>query len=140
MIGPSESFSFDVRIAYADTDRLGVVYYGNYFTLFERGRTELLRNWGLRYRDLEEQEKVFLPVSEATCRYFSPAKYDDLIQVVTWVKEVGGAHIDFEYEILDKESGRKIAEGYTRHPFVNEHWKPVRVPARLKSKLIEKSA
>ena len=129
------AFSFEIRIAYADTDRMGVVYYGNYFTLFERGRTELMRSLGLRYRDLEEVEKVFLPVSEATCRYFSPAKYDDLIRLVTRIKDIGRAHIDFDYEIFDADTGKRIAQGFTRHPFVNGQWRPVRVPPSLKEKL-----
>lgn len=129
------SFEFDFRIAYADTDRMGVVYYANYLTLFERGRTELMRSIGLRYRDLEEKEKVFLPVSEAVCRYLHPAKYDDLIRVRTKIEKVGGASIDFSYEIVDVESHQKIAEGTTRHPFVNEQWKPVRVPQKIKEKL-----
>ena len=133
------SFEFDVRIAYADTDRMGVMYYANYFTLFERGRTELMRNLGLRYRDLEEKSRVFLPVSETRCRYLSPAKYDDLIRVITRVKEIGGAHLDFSYEIRDAETGKRLAEGFTRHPFVNEKWKPVRIPGELKSKLTQKS-
>lgn len=124
-----------MRIAYADTDRMGVVYYANYFTLFERGRTELLRNAGLRYRDIEEQEKVFLPASEASCKYFSPAHYDELIRVKTTVKAMGAAHVDFTYEIFSTESGKKIAEGFTRHPFVNAQWKPVRIPKTLRAKL-----
>lgn len=128
-------FSFDVRIAYADTDRMGVVYYANYLMLFERGRTELMRNIGLRYRDLEQIEKVFLPVSEANCRYLAPAHYDDLITVRTRVKELGRAHVDFEYEILDAESKKSIATGFTRHPFVNSDWKPVRAPQRIIDKL-----
>lgn len=132
---PKLEFAFDVRIAYADTDRMGVVYYGNYFTLFERGRTELMRSLGLRYRDLEEVENVFLPASEASCQYFSPAKYDDLIRVITRVKEIGGAHIDFDYEIVDAESGKRVAVGFTRHPVVNRNWKPVRLPASLREKL-----
>lgn len=114
---------------------MGVVYYANYFTLFERGRTELMRHIGVRYRDLEEKEKVFLPVNEAQCRYFSPAKYDDLIRVVTRVKEMGRAHVDFSYEIFDVETGRRLAEGFTRHPFVNENWKPVRPPLWLREKM-----
>ena len=135
-VKPSKKrFEFDVRIAYADTDRMGVVYYGNYFTLFERGRTELLRDLGLRYRDIEEIDKVFLPVSDASCRYFSPARYDDLIRVVTRIKEMGGAHIDFEYEIFDAETGKRVAEGSTRHPCVNAAWKPVRIPRSLREKL-----
>jgi len=129
-------FSFDVRIAYADTDRMGVVYYANYLTLFERGRTELMRNLGIRYRDLEEQEHVYLPVSEARVKYLSPARYDDMIRVVTRVSRLGGASIEFQYEILDVDSGRRVAEGHTLHPFVNDKWKPVRVPAALRTKLL----
>lgn len=127
-------FSFEVRIAYADTDRMGVVYYGNYFTLFERGRTELMRNLGIRYRDLEEKDKVFLPVSQAECRYLSPARYDDLIKVITRIKEIGGASIEFEYEIHNKETDKLVAQGMTRHPFVNDQWKPVRIPPHIKAK------
>jgi acyl-CoA thioester hydrolase len=127
-------FEFQVRIAYADTDRMGVVYYANYFMLFERGRTELMRNVGLRYRDLEENEKVFLPVSEASCRYLAPAHYDDLITVRTKVKELGRAHVDFEYEIFDAETRKPLADGFTRHPFVNSSWKPVRAPQSITTK------
>lgn len=130
----TNTFEFETRVAYADTDKMGVVYYGNYFTLFERGRTELMRNLGLRYRDLEENEKVFLPVSEATCRYLAPAHYDDLLIVRTRVKQLGRAHVDFEYEIYDAETKKPLAEGFTRHPFVNSSWKPVRAPASIASK------
>ncbi len=132
------TYSFETLIAYADTDRMGVVYYGNYFTLFERGRTELMRDLGIRYRDLEEKEHVYLPVIEATCRYMSPARYDDLIKIVTTVTHLGGASIDFGYQIFNSENGKLIAEGMTRHPFVNDQWKPVRVPSSLKSKIVTK--
>ena len=128
-------FEFNVRISYADTDRMGVVYYGNYFTLFEQGRTELMRNMGLRYRDLEENQKVFLPVTETACNYYAPARYDDLIRVVTTITELGRAHMDFGYEIFNAESGALLARGFTRHPFVNEKWKPVRAPEIIRSKL-----
>ena len=126
--------AFDVRIAYADTDRMGVVYYGNYFTLFERGRTELMRNAGIRYRDLEEHDRVFLPASEASCKYLKPARYDDLIRVVTRVARIGRAHVDFDYEIFNAETGDRLATGFTRHPFVNASWRPVRVPDRVREK------
>lgn len=134
-MSPLPQFSFDVRIAYADTDRMGVVYYGNYLTLFERGRTELMRDLGLRYRDLEEKEHVFLPAAEAYVKYLSPAHYDDLIRVITRVKKLGGASIEFEYDIVDVESNRPIARGTTLHPFVDKTWKPVRVPASIRAKV-----
>jgi acyl-CoA thioester hydrolase len=128
-------FSFDVRITYADTDRMGVVYYSNYFDMFEKGRTELMRNLGMRYRDMEEHDRVYLPGIDARCLYYLPAKYDDLIRIETRVKEFGGAHIDFEYDIYDVETSKHLASGFTRHPFVNDKWKPVRIPANLKAKL-----
>ena len=86
------SFSFDVRIAYADTDRMGVVYYANYLTLFERGRTELMRNLNLRYREMEDVHHVYLPVMDASCKYLHPARYDDLIRVVTRVVKAGARY------------------------------------------------
>ena len=128
-------YDFDVRIAYADTDRLGVVYYANYLVLFERGRTEYLRSLGMRYRDLEDKHKTFLPVMEAHCDYFAPASYDDLIRVRTFIAELGKAHILFRYEISNVDSGQRVAVGTTKHPVVNRDWKPIRVPAVLKNLL-----
>ena len=130
-----DKYEFEVRIAYADTDRMGVVYYGNYFRLFERGRTELMRNFGIRYRDLEENDHIYLPVSETHCRYLAPVRYDELIKIKTWVKEMGPATIEFEYEIVDAETQKKLAEGFTRHPFLNDKWKPIRVPKEIRAKL-----
>jgi acyl-CoA thioester hydrolase len=126
---------FDFRVAYADTDRMGVVYYANYYVLFERGRTELLRSLGVRYRDVEETYRVYLPAMESRCQYLAPARYDDLIRIRTRVAEVGGAHVSFDYEITDSESGRLLARGMTKHPFVNRDWRPVRVPAELRKVL-----
>jgi acyl-CoA thioester hydrolase len=123
---------FDYRIAYADTDRMGVVYYANYLVLFERGRTELLRDAGLRYRDLEEDPGVFLPAVSASVDYLAPAHYDDLIRMRTWVSAVGRASLSFRYEILNADTGRRLAYGDTRHSFVNRDWKPVRVPENIK--------
>ena len=129
------SHEFDVRITYADTDRMGVVYYANYLTLFEQGRTELMREMGIRYRDMEEKDKVYLPVSEVVCKYLAPAHYDELIRIKTTIKGVGAAHIDYAYIITSVETGKKLAEGSTRHPFVNQAWKPIRIPAHIREKL-----
>ncbi len=126
---------FEFRVAYADTDRMGVVYYANYFVLFERGRTELLRTLGFRYRDFEENMEIFLPAMEAGCEYLAPARYDDLIRIRTRLDRLGRAHIGFRYEIEDAESGRLLARGFTKHPFVNKKWRPVRVPAVLQRAL-----
>ena len=129
------SYDFEVRIAYADTDRMGVVYYANYLVLFERGRTEYLRSVGLRYRDLEDDAHLFMPVVEAHCEYFAPARYDDLIRVRTFLGKVGSASIEFRHEIFRAESGEKIAAGYTRHAVVGKTWKVIRMPEFLRQKL-----
>jgi acyl-CoA thioester hydrolase len=130
----THEFQFDVRISYADTDRMGVVYYANYLVLFERGRTELLRSLGMRYRDLEEKERLFLPAMESHVEYFAPARYDDLIKVRTFITELGAAHIKFGSEIYD-ENQRLIAKGYVKLVLVNLLWKPTRFPADLREKL-----
>ena len=124
-------YDFDVRIAYADTDRMGVVYYANYLVLFERGRTEFLRNLGIRYRDLEDIRQRFMPAMEAHVEYYAPARYDDLIKVRTFVKSLGSAHVVFGSEIYD-EKARLIAEGHVKLVLVNVDWKPTRFPEDIR--------
>lgn len=124
----------EFRVSYADTDRMGVVYYANYLILFERGRTELMRGVGVRYRDLEE-EGVFLPAVEANLRYLSPAHYDDLLVIKTWIADLGRASITFAYDVINRDSGKSLVRGTTKHPFVNKSWKPVPVPPRLRDVL-----
>ena len=130
-------YDFDVRIAYADTDRMGVVYYANYLVLFERGRTEWLRSIGIRYRDLEEKQRIFMPAMESHVEYFAPARYDELIKVRTFLKELGAAHIIFGSEIYD-EGNRLIAQGHVKLAVVNLLWRPTRLPAELRT-LLEKN-
>ena len=84
---------FEVRVTYADTDKMGIIYYANYFKYFEQGRTELLRSLGVRYRDLEVQRKMFLPCVETGCRYLAPSRYDDLLVVRTWLSSLGRASV-----------------------------------------------
>jgi len=128
------AYDFDMRIAYADTDRMGVVYYANYLALFERGRTEFLRSLGLRYRDLEEKQQLFMPAKEAHVEYFAPARYDELIKIRTFLTELGLAHLTFGSEIYD-EGGKLIAQGWVKLAVVNPLWKPSRLPADLRSLL-----
>jgi acyl-CoA thioester hydrolase len=127
-------YDFDVRISYADTDRMGVVYYANYLILFERGRTEWLRSVGIRYRDLEEKQRIFMPAMESHVEYFAPARYDDLIKVRTFLKELGAAHVIFSSEIYDEEN-HLIAKGYVKLAVVNLLWRPTRLPDDLRELL-----
>jgi acyl-CoA thioester hydrolase len=130
-------YDFEVRIAYADTDRMGVVYYANYLALFERGRTEFLRSLGLRYRDLEEKRRLFMPAMEAHVEYIAPARYDELIKVRTFLSKLGHAHLTFGSEIYD-EAGKLISKGWVTLAVVNLLWKPTRLPQDL-SQLLEKN-
>ncbi len=132
-----KQYDFEVRIAYADTDRMGVVYYANYLVLFERGRTEWLRSVGIRYRDLEEKQRIFMPAMESHVEYFAPARYDELIKVRTFLKELGAAHVVFGSEIYD-EANRLIAKGYVKLAVVNLLWRPTRLPKDL-NELLEKN-
>ena len=122
-----------IRVPYADTDQMGMVYYANYYVYFERGRTEWLRGRGLEYRSLEAKG-IFLPVVESSCRYRSPARYDDLIIVRTEVSGIGACSIEFCYTVT--LGGNNIAEGRTKHPFVNNNMKPVRIPSEIQ-KILE---
>ena len=126
-----------LRIPYADTDQMGMVYYANYLVYFERGRTEWLRNLGLDYSRLEK-DGIFLPVVECSCRYVSPVKYDDIITVQTVLKELRRASIEFDYSIL--RDGKVLAKGFTKHPFTDANFKPLRVPGAIKQLLEKKNA
>ncbi len=122
-----------MRITYADTDKLGIIYYANYLKFFEQGRTELMRGLGVRYRDLEIRRKLFLPAVEARVQYMAPSRYDDLITVRTWISEMGRASISFECDIVDKDMGGKLcARGFSRHAIVNDLWRTTRIPDDLR--------
>jgi acyl-CoA thioester hydrolase len=108
-----------VRVRYAETDQMGIVYYANYLVWFEIGRVELLRSLGLAYSQLETDHECILPVVEATCRYRSPARYDDEIIIETRPTLLRGSVIKFGYRILRKAADGAeptlLAEGETVH-------------------------
>ncbi|MBI4386694.1 MAG: YbgC/FadM family acyl-CoA thioesterase [Elusimicrobia bacterium] len=127
---------FEVRVTYADTDKMGVIYYANYFRYFEQGRTELMRSLGIRYRDLEAQQRLYLPVVETRCEYFGPCRYDDLLLIRTWMTDLGLASINFEYEIYDRDRFNElVARGSSHHALVDAEWQPARVPNDLRNLL-----
>ncbi len=126
---------FEIRVRYADTDKMGVVYNGNYLTFFEVGRTELMRSFGLPYTDFEKSG-FLLPLVEAHVNYRNSAYYDDLLQIHSSLdRDAIGATLRFEYQIICK--GVIVADGYTVHSFVNlESRKPVRPPRFFIEKLM----
>src|SRR3989338_5226994 len=127
-------FNHKVRVRYAETDRMGISYYANYFVWFESARTEYFRSLGLVYTQFEE-EGIFLPVAEAQCRYMGPSSYDDLLTVRTLVSQIKQSSIRFEYEVLRNDDQKPIATGYTVHVFSGRNLKPIRIPEILKSKV-----
>jgi len=122
--------SCHVRVRYAETDAMGVVYYGNYLTWFEVGRTDLLRHYGSSYREIEG-ERVFLPVIEAQCRYHHPARYDDVVEIRTTASRPSRARLRFDYELSRAADQIAIASGSTLHVATNENGKPCRLPKTL---------
>ncbi|MBI3548457.1 MAG: YbgC/FadM family acyl-CoA thioesterase [Elusimicrobia bacterium] len=127
---------FEVRVLYGDTDKMGVIYYANYLKYFEQGRVELMRSIGIRYRDLETERKIFLPVVETRCVYKAPARYDELLIVRTRLARLGQASVVFSYEIVNRDAGgRLVASGSTRHAVVDDSWSPIGIPDDLRRHL-----
>lgn len=113
------------RVRYSDTDHFGVVYYARYLDWFEAGRTEILRNGGVSYSDLEKKG-FFAPVVEVKVNYKKPARYDDIIEVETTIEHMGNSSIKFAYKVLrNKEI---LAEAYTVNVFIDKAMNPVRIP------------
>ncbi|MGA3097440.1 MAG: thioesterase family protein [Bryobacteraceae bacterium] len=119
-----------LRVRYAETDRMGVVYYANYLVWMEVGRVELCKALGFDYRDMEDQDGVFLAVAEASCRYRYPARFDDEVVVRTWVEEAHSRMVTFAYEMRLAEGGRPLASGHTRHIFVDRRMARARLPEK----------
>lgn len=120
-----------VRVRYAETDQMGVVYHGNYFAWFEVGRVELLRQLGWSYKTLEA-DGIGLPVIEATCQYRHPARYDDELEIRTTGRLVSPVRVEFTYELVRLVDGRVLATAVTRHVPVTREGRPCRLPVALR--------
>ena len=123
-----------VRVRYADTDQMGVVYYANYLVWFEVGRTEWLRDAGWNYREMEAAG-VSLPVIEAHCEYRQPARYDDEIEIRTTATAVSAVRIRFDYRAVRAAGETLLAEGHTIHAPLGTNGRPCRLPARVRELL-----
>jgi len=104
-----------LRVRYAETDQMGVVYHSNHFIWFEVGRVELLRQLGFSYRDMETDDNRFIAVAEAKCRYRAPARYDEEVVVRTQLLNVRESVVHFGYELRRAQDGSLLAEGETTH-------------------------
>jgi acyl-CoA thioester hydrolase len=123
-----------VRVRYAETDQMGVVYYANYLVWFEIGRTEWLRETGWTYREIEH-DGLMLPVIEAHCEYRQGARYDDELEIRTKARLKSPVRIQFDYQIVRRSDEVAIADGFTVHVALDRQGRPVRLPARVKDLL-----
>lgn len=130
---------FQHRVSYGETDCMGVVYYAEYFHMYERARSEYIRNLGMSYTEVESRG-LFLPVREAQCRYRSPATFDALLHIRTRIIEIGRASLTFAYEIFDEEKKTRMTEGMTQHACVSKEGKPIRVPEWFRALIEQKKS
>jgi acyl-CoA thioester hydrolase len=119
-----------IRVRYAETDKMGVVYYANYFVWFEVARADLLRSLGWTYREMEAAG-VALPVIEAQCQYHRAAKYDDELEVRAEGRMLSAVRMEFIYEVVRKGESAVAASGRTVHAAVDVSGRPCRLPDRI---------
>jgi acyl-CoA thioester hydrolase len=127
---PEAAEPYRTRVRYAEVDRMGVAYHSRYIEWFEAARTELLRDRGFPYRELEESG-FLLPVREVSCLYLAPAKYDDVVEIRTRAGSVSRLMVELLYEARDAATGRLLATGRTLHCFTNPSGRPVRAESRI---------
>ena len=121
-----------LRVRYAETDQMGVVYHSNFFIWMEIGRVELMRSLGFDYKQMEREDDCHLPVVDARCRYKSPAYYDEEILVVTELRNIRGSLIHFGYQILRRSDRSLLAEGETTHLVVSSKMEKRPLPERYR--------
>ena len=121
-----------VRVRYAETDKMGVVYYANYLVWFEIGRTDWLRETGWTYREMEA-DGIQLPVIEAHCEYRQGARYDDELEIRTRASQLSPVRIQFDYEVLRRADGVALASGHTVHATIGPSGRPARLPDRIRN-------
>ena len=121
-----------VRVRYAETDQLGVVYHANYFIWFEVGRVELIRHLGVSYKKMELEDDCHIVVADVHCRYHHPARYDQELRVRTRITEVQRRTIQFGYEIVEKDSGRLLTTGETTCVICGRDGRPKSLPEKYR--------
>jgi acyl-CoA thioester hydrolase len=128
-----QSVETRLRVRYAETDQMGIVYHSNYLIWMEVGRVEYCRAVGIVYRDLEREEGILLAVVEANCRYISPARYDEEVIVATRIEEANPRMLRFGYAMRSCSDGRRLATGETKHIFCTRYHKPTKLPEKYRA-------
>lgn len=119
-----------IRVRYAETDQMGVVYHSNHFVWFEVGRVEFFRQLGFSYKDMEQQDGCHIAVVDARCRYKAPARYDDEVVVRTQLKNVRESMVHFSYELVRASDELLLAEGETMHVVIDREMKKTPIPEK----------
>ena len=119
-----------LRVRYAETDQMGVVYHANHLIWFEVGRVELLREMGFSYRDMERKDGRFIAVAEVQCRYRAPVYYDEEVVVLTRLKKVRESVVIFTYELVRADDRTLLAEGETTHIVTDSTMKLAALPEK----------
>jgi acyl-CoA thioester hydrolase len=132
----NEWFETQIRVRYAETDKMGIVHHSNYLVWFELGRSEFCRARGFSYKEMEEKDNALLVVAEAYCRYKSPAYYEDVLTLRTKIAEIRSRSIRFIYEIYRPSDQTLLAEGETLHLVTDENKKVRTLPEIYKEKLL----
>ncbi|MBK9153812.1 MAG: acyl-CoA thioesterase [Chloracidobacterium sp.] len=125
----------EIRVRYAETDKMGIVHHSNYLIWFEAGRSDLCRARGFSYKEMEENDNALMVVAETYCRYKSPAFYEDILMIRTRVAEIRSRSIRFVYEIFRPSDGTLLAEGETLHLVTDQNKKVRQIPETYRERL-----
>jgi len=119
-----------IKVRYAETDKMGIVYHSNYLIYFEIGRTEFINECGISYLEME-QMGIMIPLLESNCKYVQGAKYADELIVKTWIAELSAAKVRFSYSIIRESDGKEITRGDTLHVFVDNGFKIINLKKKF---------
>jgi acyl-CoA thioester hydrolase len=122
-----------VRVRYAETDQMGVVYHANYYVWFELGRTEMLRATGINYKEMESRDDCYIVVAESSCRYLRPARYDDVLRIRTRIVEAKPRILRIAYEVVNEAAAELLATGQTVHVICDKEGRTRSLPARYRA-------
>jgi acyl-CoA thioester hydrolase len=124
-----------VRVRYAETDQMGVVYHANYLIWFEVGRVELMRDLGVEYKKMEAEDDCHIVVADVQCRYCNSAQYDDVLRVRTRIVEARKRTVKFSYEVFRDSDGALLATGGTTHVVCGSNGRPKTLPEKYRELL-----
>ena len=119
-----------IKVRYAETDKMGIVYHSNYLIYFEIGRTEFINECGISYIEMEKMG-IMIPLLESNCKYVQGAKYADELTVKTWIEELSAAKVRFSYSIIRESDGKEITRGNTLHVFVDNGFKIINLKKKF---------